>query len=476
MRQNVSFTLSEIIQATGGERFSGTPDLCFAGISIDSRTALSSDLFVAIVGEKLDGHDFIRQAINGGVRGILIDKEHAGIFSYARMAKLELGCVVVPDTTVALGRIANRFRKGFDVSVVAITGSNGKTTTKEMTAAVLSAKYKTHKSGGNHNNQIGLPFTLLGLQPWHQWAVVELGMNHPGEIAQLTQICEPDIGVITNVGPGHLEGLGSVEGVLAAKGELLDNMDNKIAVLNLDDKRVASLAEKFPGKTVLFGKGARAQVRAKNVRQTPEGIRFILCVLDSELPVQLHFHGDCMVNNALAAAAVGVIAGVAPEAIRDALEKVTPVKGRQNVFSLPNKVQVIDDTYNANPASFEAAIQTLKALAKADKGRMILVASDMMELGEHSVDAHMALGKWAADAGVSLLYVTGYYAGWTAKGAREAGMKKSQVIIDEKQNIVTRIIPEFREKDWVLVKGSRSTGMNEVVEGLKEAFPCQNII
>ena len=245
MRENVAFTLSEIVQATGGERFSGTLDLCFSGISIDSRTALSSDLFVAIVGERLDGHDFVRQAINGGVRGIIIDKKHAESFSYARLAKLELGCVVVPDTTVALGKMANYYRKGFPVSVVAITGSNGKTTTKEMTWAVLSSRFKTHKSGGNHNNQIGLPFSLLGLRPSHEWAVVELGMNHPGEIANLTRICEPDIGVITNVGPGHLEGLGSVQGVLAAKGELLDNMEKKTAILNLDDKLVASLAAKY---------------------------------------------------------------------------------------------------------------------------------------------------------------------------------------------------------------------------------------
>lgn len=472
MRANVTFTLSEIVQATGGERFSGTPDLCFSGIAIDSRTAMSSDLFIAIVGERLDGHDFVRQAINGGVRGIVIDKKHAESFSYARMAKLELGCVVVPDTTEALGKIASQYRKGFGVSIAAITGSNGKTTTKELTAAVLAAKYKVHKSTGNHNNQIGLPFTLLGLGPNHQWAVVELGMNHFGEIAKLTQICEPDIGVITNVGPGHLEGLGSIEGVLAAKGELLENMANKTAVLNLDDKLVSTLADKYQGETVLFGKGAKAQVRAKNIKHANEGVRFTLCIKGDELPVQLRLHGDCMVHNALAAAAVGVSAGVSPKEIRDALETVNPVKGRQNVVSLGNDVQMIDDAYNANPASFAAAVMTLQALAKASKGRMIMAVSDMLELGDYSVDAHMELGRMAAQAGVSLLFISGYYAGWTAKGAREAGMGIDQVFISEKPNIVARLAEAVQAKDRILVKGSNSTGMSEVVQGLKDALPA----
>lgn len=473
MRENVVWTLAEVLEATGGERFSGNPDVVFSGISIDSRTAMSSDLFVAIVGKRHDGHEFLRQVINTGVRGILIDRRHAKQFSYARLAKLGLGCVVVPDTTIALGDMANFYKKRFGVLLVAVTGTNGKTTTKEMTGAVLSGVHHTLKSGGNHNNEIGLPFSLFGLNSSHDWAVVELGMNHPGEIARLTKICEPEIGVITNVGPGHLEGVGSLQGVLAAKKELLDNMGEKTAVLNLDDKRVAGLAKGFGGKIVFYGKNPKAVVRAKKVRQTKEGVHFILCLPDIEIPVHLRLHGVCMVENALAAAAVGVCAGVPPSKIRSALQKMKPVSGRQNIVELGNKAHVIDDTYNANPASFKSALSTLKNLAKIGKGRAVLVASDMAELGAHSVDAHINMGSLAAVAGVSRLYATGYFAGWTLKGAREAGMDASQTVIDEKNAIILGLGRYLKPKDWILVKGSRTSAMEEIVTGLKEAFPIK---
>ena len=468
MQNNHSITwrTSEVLKATGGELLAGDLNREFAGISIDSRKISTDDLFVAIVGDVHDGHTFVPDVIAQGTRGLVINREKTGQFALAQWQAAGVTCIAVDDTTHALGDLAAFNRRRTPARVVAITGSNGKTTTRQMTACVLARQFNTLVPVGNFNNQIGLPLTLLRLTSDHQWAVLELGTNRPGEISRLAAICAPDIGVITNIGPAHLQGLGSVQGVRREKGDLLKSLGhNGKAALNADDPRVMQLARETDHEVLLFGLSSRAAVRAGNVTETDGGITFTLSVAGESQSVRLNSPGRFMVANALAAAAVGQLLGLSPAIIKAGLEDFRPVLNRMNLVQLTNGVTIINDTYNANPDSMKAAIATLKTMAAGK--RAFFVAGDMLELGEQAESLHSQIGAEAARAGIRRLWACGEFAAAVISGARAEGMLSADATAGTHEQIIAALRSELQSGDWVLVKGSRGMTMEKVVEGLK---------
>ncbi len=462
-----TWTGSRVLEATGGTLLSGSTRRRFSGVSTDSRHIASGQLFVALVGERFDGHRFAAQAVEKGASGVLVERRFVRRLPLQRFRDQGIFCVSAPDTTRALGALAAHHRRRWNGKVAAITGSNGKTTTRKMTAEVIRQKFSTLSTLGNYNNEIGVPMTLLNLSPEHQWAVVELGMNHPGEIGRLAAICSPNIGLITNIAPAHLEGVGSVEGVAAAKAELLDHIPKDgVAVLNADDPRVLELTGRAACRVLFYGSRKSVAIRATAVREARQSVRFDLHVAGTRIPVRLPTPGRFMMSNALGAAAVGFLAGLSPDRIRDGLEAFVPEKGRMAVTMLAGRIGLIDDTYNANPGSMKAAIDTLMRL-KGKKGRGILVLGDMLELGIHSEALHRRIGAHAGDAGAHRLYAAGRFAPAVAAGAVAAGMPEETVFTGAKDAVAADLFPRLKPGDWVLVKGSRGMAMETVVQALK---------
>ena len=466
MPMTIPWNVSDILEATDGILMSGNRKKTFTGISIDSRTASSANLFVAIKGEKHDGHNFIEEVIQRGVQGFVVSGSKTDVLNHKIEIFQNVAVIRVKDTTKALGDLARFNRVRSKIFVAAITGSNGKTTTRKMTTAVVNRRYSTLSSHGNFNNQIGLPLTLLNLNSEHRWAVLEMGANHPGEIATLANICRPDIGVITNVGPAHLEGFGSLDGVALAKGELFDHMAPEgVAVLNAEDARVAGMAARAPGKVLYYGTSKKAHIRASNILEQQGGSSFTLELPDERISIYLKIPGSFMVLNALAAAAVGYQIGLDAAEIRDALENnFKPARARMNVLKTESGIHVIDDTYNANPDSMAGALKTLKSLR--GRQRSAFVAGDMLELGEHAPFLHEKIGRIAADVKVTRLYAAGTYAGKIAEGALSGGMSEEDILLGTKEEILSDLKNWLRAGDWVLVKGSRGMGMEQVVNGL----------
>jgi UDP-N-acetylmuramoyl-tripeptide--D-alanyl-D-alanine ligase len=459
----------EIAAASGGTLLCGRSEDCLAGISIDSRTIRSDECFLALRGACHDGHDFAAAVVAAGVRGLVIDRRWQDRLPWRRWAANGLACVAVEDPLAALGRLAAANRERSGVSLAAITGSNGKTSTRAMTAAVLSMRFATLASRGNFNNEIGLPLTLLRIGAGHRWVAAELGMNHPGEIGRLAGICRPDLAVITNVGPAHLEGLGSLEAIRRAKAEILEGLrPGGRAVLNGDDPLVRRIAEETAVPALRFGLAADAAVRAEAPDPQVGGTRFTLVLPEERIPVFLPLPGQVMVLNALAAAAVGHLAGISGKEIARGLAAVQPPPGRLRRLPTPCGVTLIDDTYNANPRSMAAAIQVLAQLAGA--ARTVLVAGDMLELGEQSAALHAEIGALAAAAGIHRILACGQFAQSLCRGAREAAPSGQCLVCGDKTEVVGRLRPWLRRGDWVLVKGSRGMRMETVMTDLLQAL------
>ena len=456
---------AEIIEATGGKLLFGSLDRRFAGISIDSRKISKDDLFIAVQGDVHDGHSFVGGVVEKGIGGLVIDQKKTDMVPVSGISDTGMVCITVDNTRRALGDLAAFHRRRLPVSVIALTGSNGKTTTRNMTTAVVSRRFCTLSTQGNLNNDIGVPLTLFNLKRDHQWAVVELGMNRPGEILRLGEICRPDIGMITNIGPAHLEGLGSVDAVMKAKGELLKTIKpDGTAVLNADDPRLMTLADAASINVFLFGVSKKANVRAESVRQHEDGLSFSLILPDKTIPVQLQSPAKFMVSNALAAAAVGCILGLTADDIKGGLENFTPVSQRMNIHKTGKGIHIIDDTYNANPGSMRAAIETLTALRGKNRGFTII--GDMLELGDHSASMHRMIGTVAAGSNIAGLYVTGNFADDVVAGAMDEKMKSKDIFKGSREEILEAITKKLDSGDWVLVKGSRGMRMETVVEGL----------
>jgi len=461
----ILWATTDLLEATGGHLLCGEPARTFAGIGIDSRTIAPDQFFVAVKGEIHDGHAFIDNVLRQSVRGVLIATDRVPEMPTDKWQSQGIVCITVDNTIAALGQLARYNRQRTAVSVVAITGSNGKTTTRSMITAVVSQKYSTLSTIGNLNNEIGLPLTLFRLRETHQWAILELGMNHPGEIGRMGQTCLPDIGVITNIGPAHLEGLNSLEGVMRAKGELLQALSSDgMAILNADDPYLLQLADESDRPVLFFGLADHARIRAMDIEMGPLGVVFTLVLPDEALPVKLHTSGRFMVANALAAAAVGYQIGLKAQEIKAGLEAFRPVAGRLNVCQTSTGVNIIDDTYNANPGSMRAAIETLQALKGPQRG--VLVAGDMLELGTQSERLHTEIGAWAARHAVDRLYVTGTFASQVAAGARAQGLAGTEIYSGSQEEILIDLLAWLQPDDWVLVKGSRGMRMEHIVQGL----------
>lgn len=460
---NVDYTAADVAQWCGGEVVLGSPDTALVGLAIDTRKVLPGNLFAAIVGPNHDAHAFLNQACAAGATGLLIQTGRpVDLSSLSGVAVIE-----VADTTRGIGDLASGHRERFDGTVVALTGSCGKTTTKEMIAAVLRTAGPCLKTEGNLNNDYGVPLTLLSRKPEHLRAVIELGMNHRGEIARLAAIAKPDVGLVTNVGTAHIEFLGSQEEIAAEKGDLFAALSaSGTAVANWDDPFVRAQSDRAAGDVISFGLDEDANVRAVAVRFDTNGVyHFILATSKGDAPVRIAGLGETTVINALAAAAVGIACGLAPVAIAEGLANYKGISGRMCRHAMPRAVTLIDDTYNANPQSMGAAISSLASLKGASRG--IAVLGGMGELGDDAEQAHREAGKQVFEAGASLLVTVGDAARGIAEGAAEAGMPTSRIRrCDDHDEAVAIVEDTIESGDWILVKGSRAARMERVVEQL----------
>jgi UDP-N-acetylmuramoyl-tripeptide--D-alanyl-D-alanine ligase len=452
------FTPDELAAATGG-RWIGTPPAALEGVSTDTRTIGAGSLFVALRGERFDAHEFLADAAGRGAAAAVVAEARAGDPS-------PLPRLAVPDTLAALGSIARHHRLRFRIPVVGVTGSNGKTTTREMIAAILATRGPVLKTEGNLNNEVGVPLTLFGLDASHQAAVVEMGMSHPGEIARLAAIALPQVGVVTLAAPAHLEGLGTVDAVADAKAELFQGLpEGGIAIANADDARMLRRAQASGRRMMTFSaaRGRRGDVVVLEiVSQGADGLRFVLGVGNRELPV--HIPGLVGAHNAANAAGAAIALGCTDREIARGLASVRPVGRRLRLERLPSGVQLVDDCYNANPASMSAALRTLVELA-AQGGRPVAVLGDMLELGAFEAEAHRALGEEAARAGVAVLAAFGPRARAAAESARAAGLDAFHS--EEIDALVRWARATLQPTDVLLVKGSRGMKLERLVEALR---------
>jgi UDP-N-acetylmuramoyl-tripeptide--D-alanyl-D-alanine ligase len=464
------FTIREIIEATKGSLVQPGAFAAVGGVTTDSRTCQAGDLFIPLKGENFDGHRFIPGALQRGARGLLVETnniEQAGAI-VSQVIPPEVTVIGVPDTLEALGDLAHAWRRRFAIPVVALTGSCGKTTTKEMTAAVLSRAFRVLKNTMNLNNLIGLPQTLLELDPGFTAAVVEMGMNRFGEIHRLTRIAAPTVGLLLNAHPAHTEGVGDLEGVARAKAELMVALvPSATLVYNADDPLLAPRAREFPGRTLSFGLTPGADVQAHDRRTyLAYGVQCQSAAISfrgQSWPLTLPAAGEHMLMNALAAIAVGLCLGLAPEAAAAALAGFKPVARRSQVETLASGVNLLNDCYNANPGSMAVALRTLAELRQ--KGRLAAALGDMLELGEQSAAAHRDLGRLAALIGLELLVIYGNFKQDVAAGALEAGLSPFRVATVATREEGAMVLKEFLQPgDWLLVKGSRSMHMEGLIE------------
>jgi UDP-N-acetylmuramoyl-tripeptide--D-alanyl-D-alanine ligase len=431
------------------------------GISIDSRTIKEGELFVAIKGDRFDGHDFVPEVIKKGAWGALVDRSTLET-KYGSLGSLK-NIVPVEDTIFTLQEMAHMHREKFAISVVGITGSNGKTTTKEMLAGILKQKGPVHKNEGNLNNHIGVPLTLLKLDRRHRSSVVEMGMSATGEIDTLARLVSPDVGVITNIGPAHLEFLGTMDMVALAKAELLSNLKSDgTAVLNADDRYFTTLRNKCSGRVLSFGIEDEADVRAFDIRQGKDFTDMTIGADGSTVKVRLPAIGRHNIYNALAAAAGAEAVGMSLDAVKYGLEDFSPVAMRSELKQIKGRT-VLADYYNANPGSVQAALETLISL-RAGR-RSVAVLGDMLELGETAADAHREVGRTAARLGVDVIIAMGTLSKHILDGAIEAGMPKDRVIMAGSHAEAAALLKErSRNGDAVLIKGSRGMKMEKILE------------
>ena len=433
-------------------------------MSSDSRTIGAGELFVPLKGPNFDGHRFIAAALQRGACGTLLEPgEEAAAASFP-----DTFFIRVPDALQALGDLSRFWRESHRVKVAAITGSNGKTTTKEMTAQILGRRFRILKNEGNLNNLIGLPLSLLKLSEVHEIAVLEMGMNMPGEIRRLKAIADPQVSLITNVGRAHLEFLGNLEGVARAKGELWEELreEDWIAV-NVDDGKVASLAASARCRKKSFGIENPAEIRGEEIGvDGGRGIHFALHTAGRKVRVNLSVFGRHNVYNALAAASLAEILGMDPDEIAAGLEAFQPVYGRGRPALLPSGIHLLDDSYNSNPDSLRAMLSAFAEMKGGTRG--VAVLGDMLETGPSSPEFHEQAGRRVGAMDLSHLFVMGEAARRIAEGAREAGMDEKRIHLPrDLEELLASLDGILMPGDWILIKGSRRMRMERVVEGLK---------
>lgn len=449
-------TVAEVTRA----RWSGAP-VSLAGVSIDSRTLERGALFVAIRGARFDGHDFVGAAAARGASAALVQRDVEAPTGFPVLR--------VEDTTRALGDLARHVRLASDVPLVGITGSTGKTTTKEMAAALLATRGPVLKSEGNFNNYWGLPLSLLRLDERHTAVVLEMGMSSPGELSHLSDVARPDVAAITNVAPVHLEFFDSVDAIADAKAEILEGLrPGGAAVLNRDDARVRRIGERFGGEVVWFGRGRECDVSAERWRGTVHGGRFDLRLGGAVFDVALPLPGAHFVTGFLAAAACAHRLGVGGEAIVEAAAGIRPAPHRGNVLRLAERVTLLDDTYNSSPVAVEAMVAALDLSAP---GRRVAFLGDMLELGPDAAALHRQTGERIAPR-LECLVAVGPLAAHFLEGARAAGVPAEALHAFADSEAAAAAVPDLvHPGDAVLVKGSRSVRMERVADALVARYP-----
>jgi UDP-N-acetylmuramoyl-tripeptide--D-alanyl-D-alanine ligase len=452
-------TIEEIVTATEGKLLYGHLVTKVSNISIDSRTVQPKDLFVAIKGKNLDGHKFVSEAIAKGAIGAII--------SDAKIKAKNSIMIKVKDTTEALGKIARHYREKFKPLVIAVTGSNGKTTTKEMISSILSRRMKVVKAQGSFNNDIGVPLTIFELDSQTQVLILEMEMNILGGITNLAQIAKPQIGVITNIGDTHLEFLGSREKVMKEKAELIESLGAAgISILNTDDELVMDIGNSFPQiRRLFFGINNPADVFATNIIDlVTEGSNFLL---NGKYRIRVPVPGRHNIYNALAAIATSMAAGLDFAVIIPGIENFRPASMRLEIIRIKDLI-IVNDTYNANPQSMAAALETFSKITS--EGRCIAVFGDMLELGKSSQSLHYNLGMDAART-VDVIFAIGKFSRAVIEGAIAAGINPDNVsVYDNNQMAITKLIDFIKPKDKILIKGSRAMHLEEVVLGIKAYY------
>ncbi len=426
-------------------------DVEFVGCSTNSRELQAGELFIALKGKHFDGHDFIKDAEQHGASAALIESANDA----------SLPVIQVSDTRYAMGSLAQHWRKNFNISLIAISGSNGKTTVKDMLTSILKLQAPVLATTGNLNNDIGVPLTLFGLDDEHRYAIIEMGANHPGEIARLSQIAQPTVAVITQCAPAHLEGFGNIDGVAKAKAEIYENLEpTGIAVINADDPYADFWRDKITSlRQFSFGLEKPADLTASSIQQscTSGKTDFVLSSPVGSLDITLSLLGRHNVLNALAASSCAVCLDIEPQLIKQGLENMITAKGRLELKSGMNNSRIIDDTYNANPASFDAAIKVLSEF----QGERWLVLGDMGELGPEAEQLHSDVGAMAAASGVERFYALGDLSHASIQSFGH-GAQHYQAV-DE---LIKKIQAEINQDVTLLVKGSRAMQMERIVNAL----------
>ncbi|WP_304507261.1 UDP-N-acetylmuramoyl-tripeptide--D-alanyl-D-alanine ligase [Anaerotignum sp.] len=454
-------TIREIIQATDAkviavDELDEILEKNISHITQDSREVNKDSLFFAIQGERLDGHQFVAECFEKGVAACLSSKVIA--------PKKGSVLLLVPDVKKALLKLAAHYRNKFKIPFIGITGSVGKTTTKDMVASVLAQKYDVLWTQGNYNNDIGVPLTLFRLEDHHQIAVIEMGMNHFGEIHALAEVVRPQLGLISNVGVAHIEYLGSREGILKAKCEMFDFMpQDGVAILNADNDMLVTLDEKLHQKLRWFGVENKKDVYAENLELL--GMEKTKCCVHTpagSFDVLVPMPGEHMVLNALSAVAVGLEMGLTLEEMKAGIENFVPTKNRMNIMKLDNGTTVLNDVYNANPVSMKAS---LDILANAD-GRKVAILGFMGELGEYATEMHEEVGVYAAEKGVELLFCIGKFSEYMEQGAKNKGIKEIHRY-DSQEDFWNHGLELLNKGDSILVKASRSMALEKTVEKIQ---------
>jgi len=453
-------TLEEVARYSGGRLLKGDPHLPVDRLHTDTRTLHEGDCFVALRGDRFDGHTFVSQVRGRGAVAALISQRP----NPSEMPD-DLAIIQVADTLEGLQRFAGEYRRTLDTRVVGVTGSSGKTSTKELIAAVLRVRYKTKATEGNLNNHIGVPLTLVRLDPDDQYGVVEMGMNHPGEIAPLAHMAMPEIGVISSIGPAHIEFFEDQAGIAAEKAELIAALpEGGLAVLNSDDEWSRRIADRTRARITWVGSGPESTWRAEDLRVEADHLSFVLRHNGSSARVKLPVVNRVMVSNALLAAAVGRECGLTINEIARGLESVKLPGARMQVVNVEG-AWIINDAYNANPDSMKAALTALREFPHAV--RRIAVLGTMGELGMHATPLHFITGEFAAKQGLEYLIVVGPQADSYARGAIAGGMTHPQVLsATNAEEAAATLKPLLQEGDAVLVKGSHFMGLERLVDAL----------
>jgi UDP-N-acetylmuramoyl-tripeptide--D-alanyl-D-alanine ligase len=458
--------VNDVISPLNGKLAFGNPGLSITGISTDSREPVSGRIFIALKGDRFDGHDFALKAVQQGASCVVINNTYSTQLPFHSDAAV----ITVDDTLNALGDLASWWRRQFKVQVAAITGSAGKTTTKEMASGILGLTSRTLKTKGNLNNLIGLPLTVLQLEEGISKMVLEMGMNRPGEIGRLTEIADPDVGLITNIGKAHLEGLGDIRGVARAKTELLEKMSPKgKVILNGDDELLMTESSRFKREVMTFGLRPENDVRAENLNNLGKnGISFELRYKDHVSTIMMPTPGIYNVLNVLAASSIALAMEEPFVNLAAGINGYEGLKGRFKTVSLTNNITLVDDTYNSNPSSLKAALNSVKEMA-VDGRRVIVGLGEMLELGDETVSAHRDAGSMVAGISASWFFAMGDRAREMKNGAVDSGLASERVCeIETHEEMIKKIGDVLLAGDIIFLKGSRKMGLESVAMGLEK--------